>query len=265
MTKRVNVLGVGLSVLNLPSAVAAMAEAVRTRHKGYICVTGVHGVMEAQGDEQFRKILNAAFLCTPDGMPMVWMGKIRGHREMRRVYGPDLMLEICAWSETSDCRHFFYGGAPGVAEELRDRLTARFPKLQVAGCYTPPFRPLNAAETAGLQEMVRAARPDIFWVGLSTPKQEKFMAEFLPKLDVTLMVGVGAAFDFHAGRVRQAPRWMQRSGLEWFYRLCQEPRRLAKRYLANNPRFALKIAGQLAGLKKYPLEIPSATAGLGEK
>jgi N-acetylglucosaminyldiphosphoundecaprenol N-acetyl-beta-D-mannosaminyltransferase len=210
--------------------------------------------MEAQGDESFRQILNAAFLCTPDGMPMVWMGRLRGHEAMRRVYGPDLMLEVCAWSETSGCRHFFYGGAPGIAEQLRDRLTKRFPRLQVAGCYTPPFRPLNPAEEAQLQETVRAARPDVFWVGLSTPKQERFMAAFLPKLEVTLMVGVGAAFDFHADRVSQAPRWMQQSGLEWFYRLCQEPRRLAKRYLKNNPRFALKIAGQLAGLKKYPLD-----------
>ena len=254
MTNRVNVLGVGISVLNLPSALEAIAGAVRMRHKGYICVTGVHGVMEAQGDESFRQILNGAFLCTPDGMPMVWMGRLRGHEAMRRVYGPDLMLEVCAWSETSGCRHFFYGGAPGIAEQLRDRLVKKFPRLQVAGCYTPPFRPLNPAEEAQLQETVRAARPDVFWVGLSTPKQERFMAAFLPKLEVTLMVGVGAAFDFHAGRVSQAPRWMQQSGLEWFYRLCQEPRRLAKRYLKNNPRFALKIAGQLAGLKKYPLD-----------
>ena len=252
--ERVNVLGVGVSVLNLRTALDAIAGAVRARRPGYICVTGVHGVMEAQADENFRRILNGALLCTPDGMPMVWLGKIRGHAEMRRVYGPDLMLDVCAWSETSGCRHFFYGGAAGVAEELRDKLTARFPKLAIAGCYTPPFRALNAAEENQLRETVRAARPDILWVGLSTPKQEKFMAEFLPKLDVTLMIGVGAAFDFHAGRVKQAPRWMQRSGLEWFYRLCQEPRRLAKRYLTNNPRFALKIAGQLAGLKKYPLE-----------
>ena len=252
--KRVNVLGVGVSVLNLRTALDAIAGAVRERRKGYICVTGVHGVIEAQDDAGFRQILNGAFLCTPDGMPMVWMGKIRRHAEMRRVYGPDLMLEVCQWSETSGCRHFFYGGAPGVAEALRDRLTARFPKLAVVGCYTPPFRPLNPEELVQLQETVRTARPDIFWVGLSTPKQEKFMAEFLPKLDVTLMIGVGAAFDFHAGRVKQAPRWMQHSGLEWFYRLCQEPRRLAKRYLTNNPRFAIKIAGQLAGLKKYPLE-----------
>lgn len=250
---RVNVLGVGLSVLNLRTALDAIAEAVRTRRKGYLCVTGVHGVMEAQADENFRRILNGAFLCTPDGMPMVWLGKIHGHADMRRVYGPDLMLDVCAWSETSGCRHFFYGGADGVAELLAQRLKAKFPKLEVAGTYTPPFRPLNDGEVKNLQAQIAAARPDILWVGLSTPKQEKFMAEFLPKLDVTLMAGVGAAFDFHAGRVKQAPRWMQRSGLEWFYRLCQEPRRLAKRYLKNNPRFALKIAGQLSGLKKYPL------------
>jgi N-acetylglucosaminyldiphosphoundecaprenol N-acetyl-beta-D-mannosaminyltransferase len=252
--ERVNVLGAGISVINLQTALAAIATAVRDRRKGYICVTGVHGVMEAQADATFRHILNQAFLCTPDGMPMVWMGWLRGHREMSRVYGPDLMLKVCAWSEKSGCRHFFFGGAPGVAEQLREKLTARFPHLQVVGGYTPPFRPLNVEEANQLQEMVRAAQPDILWVGLSTPKQEKFMAEFLPRLDVTLMIGVGAAFDFHSGRVKQAPRWMQRTGLEWFFRLCQEPGRLAKRYLRNNPLFALKVIGQLCGLKQYPLE-----------
>jgi N-acetylglucosaminyldiphosphoundecaprenol N-acetyl-beta-D-mannosaminyltransferase len=185
---------------------------------------------------------------------MVWLGKLNGHRHMDRVYGPDLMLEICRWSETSGCRHFFYGGAPGVAETLRDRLTARFPGLVVAGCHTPPFRPLTSAEDLALQQSIKEARVDILWVGLSTPKQEKFMAEYLPRLDVTLMVGVGAAFDFHSGRVKQSPRWIQRSGLEWFYRLCQEPRRLARRYLKNNPLFVLKVAGQLARLRKYALD-----------
>jgi N-acetylglucosaminyldiphosphoundecaprenol N-acetyl-beta-D-mannosaminyltransferase len=251
--KRVNVLGVGISVLDLRTALDAIAGAVRDRRKGYIAVTGVHGVMEAQDDAAFKNILNQAFLCTPDGMPMVWMGRLHGHREMRRVYGPDLMLEVCAWSETSGCKHFFYGGAAGVAELLGQKLKAKFPKLQIVGCYTPPFRPLNAAEENELQHQVRAAQPDILWVGLSTPKQEKFMSEFLPKLDVTLMIGVGAAFDFHAGRARQAPRWMQRSGLEWLFRLACEPRRLGKRYLKNNPLFALKITAQLSGLKKYPV------------
>ena len=254
MATRVNVLGVGISVLNLQSALAEIAAAVREKCKGYICVTGVHGVMEAQADENFRRILNDAFLCTPDGMPMVWMGKIRGHREMRRVYGPDLMLEVCAWSGKNSCRHFFFGGAEGVADLLAKKLKEKFPKLEIAGTFTPPFRPLNAEEEKQFVETIRAAKPDILWVGLSTPKQEKYMAEFLPKLDATLMIGVGAAFDFHSGRVKQAPRWMQRSGLEWFYRLCQEPRRLAKRYFKNNPIFALKILGQLCGMKKYPLE-----------
>jgi len=251
--KRVNVLGVGLSVLNLSTALAAIADAVHTRRKGYICVTGVHGVMEAQDNPAFKKILNAAYLCTPDGMPMVWMGKLNGHREMSRVYGPDLMLDVCAWSETSGCRHFFYGGGPGVAELLSEKLRAKFPKLQVVGCYTPPFRPLTPAEESGLQEQIRLAQPDILWVGLSTPKQEKFMDQYLSKLDVTLMMGVGAAFDFHAGKISQAPKWMQRSGLEWFYRLCKEPRRLWKRYLRNNPLFLLGIAGQLTKLRRYPL------------
>ncbi len=250
---RVNVLGVGVSALNLESALAEIAGAIRARRKGYICVTGVHGVMEAQSNEAFRGILNNAFLCTPDGMPMVWVGKINGQRDMSRVYGPDLMLDICNWSETNPCRHFFFGGAPGVADLLVEKLKARFPKMEIVGTYTPPFRPLNATEENELREKIRAARPDIFWVGLSTPKQEKFMAEYLPKLDATLMVGVGAAFDFLSGRVKQAPRWMQRSGLEWFYRLCSEPRRLAGRYLKNNPLFVAKIAMQLSGLKKYTL------------
>jgi N-acetylglucosaminyldiphosphoundecaprenol N-acetyl-beta-D-mannosaminyltransferase len=252
--QRTNVLGVGISVINLQTALATISEAVSQRHKGYICVTGVHGVMEAQSNPAFRKILNEAFLCTPDGMPMVWMGKLHGHREMHRVYGPDLMLDVCAWSETSGCKHFFYGGAAGVAESLAEKLKARFPKLQIAGCFTPPFRTLNPEEKSRLRERVRVAQPDILWVGLSTPKQEKFMAEFLPQLDATLMIGVGAAFDFHSGRAKQAPRWIQRIGLEWLYRLWQEPRRLAKRYFRNNPLFIVKIAGQFCGLKKYTLE-----------
>ena len=254
MIDRVNVLGVGISVLNLRTALAAVSQAVAERRKGYICVTGVHGVMEAQDDPGFKQILNSASLCTPDGMPMVWMGKLHGRKEMGRVYGPDLMLDVCAWSESSGCRHFFYGGAPGVAELLAQKLKTRFPRLNVAGCYTPPFRSLTAEEAKSLSEMVCQARVDIIWVGLSTPKQEKFMAEFLPKLDTVLMIGVGAAFDFHAGRVRQAPRWMQRSGLEWFYRLCSEPRRLWRRYLRNNPLFIMNICCQFLRLRQYPLK-----------
>jgi len=254
LIQRVNVLGVGLSVLNLATARAAVAEAVERRRKGYICVTGVHGVSEAQSDPSFRRILNDAFLCTPDGMPMVWMGRLRGHREMSRVYGPDLMLEVFAWSQKRACKHFFYGGMEGVAEELKRRLEARFPGVQIVGCYSPPFRPLNVEEEGALAAEFERLQPDITWVGLSTPKQERFMARYLPKLNTTLMFGVGAAFDFHAGRMRQAPRWMQHGGLEWLFRLGCEPRRLWKRYLKNNPLFVLRALSQLTGLRRYELD-----------
>jgi N-acetylglucosaminyldiphosphoundecaprenol N-acetyl-beta-D-mannosaminyltransferase len=164
------------------------------------------------------------------------------------------MLEIFRATQHTKYRHFFYGGAPGVAEELGARLATRFPGVTICGTYCPPFRPLDASEEADLQRTVAEAQPDIVWVGLSTPKQERFMAEYLPKLETTLMFGVGAAFDFHAGRAAQAPHWMQRSGLEWFYRLCAEPRRLGRRYLVNNPLFLWRITGQLLRLHKYPLE-----------
>jgi N-acetylglucosaminyldiphosphoundecaprenol N-acetyl-beta-D-mannosaminyltransferase len=251
--KRVNVLGVGLSVINRQTALQLALDALGRGARGYISVTGVHGVIEAQDDAVFRDILNSSFLCTPDGMPMVWMGRLAGHREMDRVYGPDFMLDVCAASVERGIRHFLYGGAPGVAATLKQRLEARFPGLQVVGTYEPPFRPLNQAEAEELRHQVEAARPDVLWVGLSTPKQERFMAEYLPRLQVTLMAGVGAAFDFHTGRIRQAPHWMQRCGLEWFFRLCQEPRRLWRRYLKNNPRFVALALGQLLRIKKYDL------------
>lgn len=250
---RTNVLGVAVSAINMEIALAQIAQALARKEKGYISVTGVHGVSEAQANNEFRQILNHSFLCTPDGMPLVWVGRMQGQKQMGRVYGPDLMLAVMEMSEKTGWRHFFYGGANGTAELLREKLVARFPKLQIVGTYEPPFRPLNAEEQATLQAAVHQARPDAIWVGLSTPKQERFMAEYLTKLDTTLMFGVGAAFDFHAGKVRQAPKWMQRSGLEWFFRLCSEPRRLWKRYLKNNPLFLLRIFLQFTGLKKYPI------------
>ena len=249
--KRVNVLGVGISAINLNMAREIFTDAIRNKVRGYVCVTGVHGIMEAQADEQLRKIHNQALLCTPDGMPMVWCGKLNGFSDMGRVYGPDLMLEIC---QLPGVRHFLFGGSDGAAKQLQQQLQQKFPNLQIVGIYEPPWRPLNQQEQAALARMVQEFKPDIMWVGLSTPKQERFMAEYLPKLDVALMVGVGAAFDLLSGRLPQAPRWIQCSGLEWFYRLCREPKRLWRRYLKNNPRFALAILGQALGLKKYSLD-----------
>jgi len=250
---RANVLGVAVTALSLDTATQQVAHALEHRTKGYICVTGVHGVSEAQVDPDFRQILNQAFLNTPDGMPMVWMGRLQGFRNMRRVYGPDFLLRVCELSVQRGFSHFFYGGAPGVAEQLKTRLQQRFPGLKVAGTFCPPFRPLTAIEEQELRTAVAVARPDILWVGLSTPKQEKFMAGHWQTLDATLFVGVGAAFDFHAGRVRQAPRWMQRTGLEWLFRLACEPRRLWRRYLKNNPLFVFRAFCQMTGIRKYPL------------
>jgi N-acetylglucosaminyldiphosphoundecaprenol N-acetyl-beta-D-mannosaminyltransferase len=251
---RFDVLGVSLCAMDLRLATAAVLAAVRERRRGYVCVTGVHGVIEAQDDPEFRRILNAAFLDTTDGMPLVWLGRHYVGPAVDRVYGPDLMLALFAATRRGEATHFFYGGAPGVAEELKAKLEARFPGARVVGTFTPPFRPLDAAEEAELAALVAEKKPDLTWIGLSTPKQERFMAEHLGKLDTTVMLGVGAAFDFHSGRVRQAPRWIQRSGCEWLYRLGRDPRRLARRYLVNNPRFLWRIAGQLLGKRRNALQ-----------
>jgi N-acetylglucosaminyldiphosphoundecaprenol N-acetyl-beta-D-mannosaminyltransferase len=251
---RTNVLGVGISALNLDSALATLAAALAAGKRGYVTVTGVHGVIESQADEALRQIHNRSLLSTPDGMPMVWLGRLAGHRTMGRVYGPELMERVFAWTQNSGHTHYLFGGADGVAEQLKARLEARFPGVRIVGTHTPPFRPLNSGELAALRGEVSQVKPDFFWVGLSTPKQERFMAAHLELLDTKIMMGVGAAFDFHAGRVKQAPRWVQRSGFEWLYRLCQEPRRLWKRYLRNNPLFVWKVAGQGLRLRRYSLD-----------
>ena len=243
----VDVLGVHISVIDQNRAREILFSAVRRGQRGYVTVTGVHGVMEAQDDPGFRAILNNAMIATPDGMPMVWMGKLQGQASIARVYGPDLMLNLCDHSRSENFSHFFYGGVDGVADELARQLQQRFPGLMIAGTYSPPFRPLNASELSELQKQIEQNRPDFFWVGLSTPKQERFMAEHLDLLpQAKIMIGVGAAFDLLTGRVKQAPRWMQRSGLEWLFRFSQEPRRLGKRYLIHNPRFLARAAAQLA-------------------
>jgi N-acetylglucosaminyldiphosphoundecaprenol N-acetyl-beta-D-mannosaminyltransferase len=253
---RVNVLGVGVHALNLRTAVTALQSAIETRSKGYVCVSGVHGVSEAQTDPAFRSILNHAFLNTPDGMPLVWLGRMAGFPEMDRVYGPDLLNEVCKASQWTKWRHFFYGGGPGTAEALAATLQAKYPRLQIVGTHTPPFRPLTPAEFDEFQAQISAVRPDIIWVGLSTPKQELFMSSTLARLDVPIMIGIGAAFDLVSGRVRQSPRWIQRSGFEWLYRLIQEPRRLWKRYLKNNPLFVWRTFLQQTGLRRYSIDAP---------
>jgi N-acetylglucosaminyldiphosphoundecaprenol N-acetyl-beta-D-mannosaminyltransferase len=170
---------------------------------------------------------------------------------MNRVYGPDLMLRMLEISARSGYTNFLLGGAAGVADDLKQRMTQRFPGLEIVGTYCPPFRPLTDEEKTEMIDLVNRLQPDLLWVGLGAPKQDLFMAEFHEVLDCKIMLGVGAAFDFHTGRVRQAPRWMMRAGLEWLYRLCMEPRRLGPRYLRNNPAFLWHILLQSTGIRRY--------------
>jgi len=249
--KKVNVLGIGISVLDQNRAREFLFDSARSGRRGYVTITNVHSVSEAQHDVELRQVLNNALLATPDGMPLVWMGWLQGHYSIRRVYGPDLVLNLCEHSRENGFSHFFYGGKPGVAAELADVLQRRFPGLHVAGTFSPPFGPLNKEELAALVNRVRRTQPDFFWVGIGMPKQEKFMAKYLSILpEAKIFIGVGAAFDFFTGRVRQAPRWMMHLGLEWLFRLFQEPKRLWRRYLIYNPLFIIRAVGQLLGLRK---------------
>lgn len=255
---RVNILGVGVSAVNMEVALRETETLLDRGEKGYVCVTGVHGIMEAQSDEAFRDILNRSFLTTPDGMPTVWLGRIHGFKDMNRVYGPDYMANLCERSVARGYKHFLYGGKPGVAEELKAELTRRFPGLQIVGTYTPPFRPLNSDEENDLRSQLETSKADVLWCGLSTPKQERFISSYYDRMPVKLMVGVGAAFDLLSGNLDEAPDWMKRSGLQWLYRLIKEPRRLWRRYLLNNPKFAWLTLLQLTGLRGFRLSTPLA-------
>lgn len=251
---RVNILGVGVSPVTVGRAVSTIERWIAEDQRRYVCVCGVHGLMESHRDAELRAIHNDAGMVTPDGMPLVWISHRLGFPEAERVYGPDLMLAVCAWSVPRGHRHYFYGGASGVPERLAERLIARFPGMVVVGAFSPPFRPLNAEEETAVVRAINEARPDIIWVGLSTPKQERWMAAYREKLKAPVLIGVGAAFDFHAGLKAQAPRWIQRSGLEWLFRLWQEPRRLWRRYLRNNPLFIWHFGLQMLGVRKYSLD-----------
>ncbi len=254
----VDVLGVDVSAVNLEQAILLACEWIENGSAGYACMTGVHGVMEAQRDESLREILNGAMLNAPDGMPLTWVGHIQGFDKMNYVTGPQFMARMCGIAAERDYGIFLYGGQVGTAEILSARLQAKFPGLRVTGTWTPPFRALSASEEEEMISAVHQARPQIMWVGLSTPRQERFMARYAKRLQVPLLVGVGAAFDYHSGRLLDCPPWVKRAGLQWLHRLVQEPRRLAPRYLRNNPAFIWRIALQLAGLRREEESAPSA-------
>jgi N-acetylglucosaminyldiphosphoundecaprenol N-acetyl-beta-D-mannosaminyltransferase len=246
-----SVLGVRVAAVQIPEVVERMEEWI-SRRDGcqYIAVTGMHGVTEAQHDAEFKTILNSAGLVVPDGMPLVWIGRRHGFEMRRRVYGPELMEGFCRETAQKGYRHFFYGGAPGVGEELAARFVSRFPGMVVAGTYSPPFRSLTREEDGEVVQAIEVAQADIVWVGLSTPKQERWMYEHRGRLNVPVLIGVGAAFDFHTGRIAQAPEWMRECGLEWLFRLMMEPQRLWRRYLVYGAEFAALVLLELLRLKK---------------
>jgi N-acetylglucosaminyldiphosphoundecaprenol N-acetyl-beta-D-mannosaminyltransferase len=239
--RRVDVLGVGVSTVNQAMALAEVTRWVDSGERHYVCVTGVHGVMESQRDPELLAIHNASGLTTPDGMPMVWAGHKAGAEWMDRVYGPDLMLNVLARAAERGWSSFLYGGKEGVPELLAQKLSERIPGVKIAGTYSPPFRPLTEEEDETIVKRINESGAQLVWVGLSTPKQERWMAAHRARLTAPALFGVGAAFDFHAGLVPQAPPWMQRNGLEWFYRLTKEPKRLWRRYFQNNPAYLREI------------------------
>ncbi len=235
---RVDILGVEIDAINMGDAVGAIGGWIQRREPTYVCLVPAHSVMEARRDEEYRRTLNGSGLTTPDGMSIVWLLKLRGHRKVQRVYGPDLMLEICRVSVEAGWSHFLYGGEEGVAEDLASILESRSPGLRIAGTHSPPFRQLTPEEDAEVSRRIEQSGAEVVWVGIGSPRQERWIAEHAGKVGAPVLIGVGAAFDFLSGRKPQAPRWIQRAGLEWLFRLATEPRRLWRRY-AEYPLFVL--------------------------
>ncbi|HZX08893.1 WecB/TagA/CpsF family glycosyltransferase [Kribbella sp.] len=238
---RVDVLGIHVSVTNLDHTVGTFAGWIERGERQLVCVSDMNALLHARADARLTEVYNTSGLTVPDGMPLVWAGKKAGFTEMDRVAGPDLLERVLAEAADRGWTQYFYGGANGVAEELRERFQERHPALKVVGVECPPYRAVTEAEDAATVARLNEARPDIVWVGLGAPKQERWMADHRDRLNAAILIGVGAAFDFHTGRLDRAPRWMQRAGLEWSYRLYKEPRRLWKRYVLGIPRFLLGV------------------------
>jgi N-acetylglucosaminyldiphosphoundecaprenol N-acetyl-beta-D-mannosaminyltransferase len=239
------VLGVPLALTDYERTLDWIDAAVAADHRGYVCVAATHTVMACQEDSELHAAVLGADFTVPDGQPLVWALNLLGCRLADRVYGPDLMDRACARAARTGLRFYFYGGRnQGALAQLARNLRLRHPGLQIVGGHAPPFRPLTAAEQEAVVADVRRSGADVVWAGIGVPKQEKWMAQMRPRLDAPVLVGVGAAFDIHAGLVPQAPALMQRLGLEWLFRLAREPRRLWRRYLRYNPRFVAGFVRQ---------------------
>lgn len=256
---RTNVLGVGVHPINMEQAVDAIRGWIRRGEKHYVCLAPIHNILACQDDTDLKSLFNHSGLTTPDGMPLVWICRARGYKQAGRVYGPDLMAAVCQSTAASGERHFLLGGHPGVSERVRTALQADYPDLNIVGTFSPPFGPGDPDSEEQTLVAINGVSPDIVWVALGSPRQERWMADHLDEIDAHALIGVGAAFDFLSGRKRQAPRWIQRSGFEWLFRLVNEPRRLWRRYL-RYPLFAVLFAAQLLGLKRYDLPTEPAAA-----
>jgi N-acetylglucosaminyldiphosphoundecaprenol N-acetyl-beta-D-mannosaminyltransferase len=245
------VLGVPLAVTDYERTLDWIDAAVALGAREYLCVAAVHTVMESRDDDALREAVDGAAFTVPDGQPLAWALRKLGHDIDARVYGPELMARACERAQRSGQRFYLYGGRDErVLAQLVANLLDRHPALQLAGGYSPPFKELSDADLDAIAQRINAARPDVVWVGIGVPKQEKWMAAMRGRLDAPVLIGVGAAFDFHAGLVPQAPAWMQRRGLEWLFRLNQEPRRLFRRYARHNPRFVAGFARQWASHRR---------------
>lgn len=243
--------GVGISITDYDEVLDFIDAAVAQRQASYICVAPTHSIVTAGDDPELAVAFDQADVVTPDGMPVVWAARLLGEQIEDRVYGPDLMLMQCERAARSGQRVWLYGGFHEQAlQQLEDRLVARFPGLKIVGRWSPPHRPLTPAEESELIQQLETDRPDVVWVGLGMPKQELWMHSVRPKISAPVLIGVGAAFDFHGGRLRQAPAWMQKRGLEWLFRLSQDPRRLLKRYARSNPLFVLRVLRQVASERR---------------
>jgi N-acetylglucosaminyldiphosphoundecaprenol N-acetyl-beta-D-mannosaminyltransferase len=250
---RVDVLGIHISVTDMDETVETFAHWIGAGERHLVCVSDMNALLHARADEQLMQVYNTSGLTLPDGMPLVWAGKRAGFDRIARVCGPDLLERVMAEAATRGWSQYFYGGADGVAEQLRDTFVGRHPELRMAGVHSPPYRALTEAEDAAIVDRINEAAPDIIWIGLGAPKQERWMAEHRDRLDAAILIGVGAAFDFHTDRMDRAPLWMQRSGLEWSYRLAKEPRRLWRRYVLGIPRFCFGI------LRRPPRPVPAGS------
>lgn len=244
----VKVLGVSLYSKDIPSSVndvISVIEANTAKENKLISATGAHGIVTSKKDKAFKNILDNFYYNLPDGMPCVWVGRMKGAKEMKRCYGPDFFAALMQATSDKNIKHFFCGGKEGVADALKKACGEKFSNHNIVGTYSPPFREMTDEEMTALGNTIKASGANVVWIGLSTPKQEKFGTRLAKFTNVDFIITVGAAFDFHTGNVKQAPKWIQKSGLEWFFRMTMEPKRLFKRYVEIVPLFVFYNIGEL--------------------